>query len=291
MNLAKDYPRLDYSINQFTQPHVTELKGKNFRFVMDNGQIVLLNILCDTECEWGFEGGEMKKATYECLKGDDTTYLLDYDVAEKTELCDRENHLYVIDLEQNLVTRLVNTIGDNPRFPLLVKSVFEFGAIDVPGQPLTFKRHCYTGELLGTQVEWHWNYSMFTQHQYFSPNYYRITWPEVSSAVEKIGGTFEYLPSADEIAYYIKIKDGLYLFSLTEEWMERIIDGGVPTFRSNCMTFIQNYDRMYHVGRTFGSIDKPDGSETVPCRTLFGAFGNPLKLSHEFLNADNAFTV
>ena len=291
MNLAKDYPRKDYAINQFCQPHVTELKGKNFRFVLDNGKVFLLNVLCDEKVQWGYEGCEMKEATYECLKGDDTTYLLDYDVEETKGTPNYENHLFIIDMEQRLVTMLRAYIGYNPRFPWLVKSEFEFGAIDMPGYELPFKRHCYTAEMFATRVEWHWNTHMYTRHQYFTPNFYRLTWPQESSAVEKIGGPFEKLPSSDEIAFYIKIKDGLYLFSLTEEMMERVIDGSMPNFRSNCMTFIQNYDRMYHVGRTFGNIDKPDGSATVPCRTLFGAFGNPIKLPDDFINADNAYTV
>ena len=61
MNLAKDYPRKDYAINQFCQPHVTELKGKNFRFVLDNGKVFLLNVLCDEKVQWGFVLRENKK--------------------------------------------------------------------------------------------------------------------------------------------------------------------------------------------------------------------------------------
>ena len=58
---------------------------------------------------------------------------------------------------------------------------------------------------------------------------------------------------------------------------------------SNNMVFIQNYDRMYHVGRTFGSImmDK----KVVPCRTLFGSFGNPVRLEHDWKTAENPYTV
>ena len=55
------------------------------------------------------------------------------------------------------------------------------------------------------------------------------------------------------------------------------------------MNFLQNYDRMYHVGRTFGTMQR-DGV-LGPCRTLFGAFGNPVKLDDAFLNAENPYTV
>jgi len=57
----------------------------------------------------------------------------------------------------------------------------------------------------------------------------------------------------------------------------------------NNMAFLQNYDRMYHVGRTFGTINS--NGNLLPCRTLFGAFGNPVSLSPEFLNAENPYTV
>ena len=73
-----------------------------------------------------------------------------------------------------------------------------------------------------------------------------------------------------------------------EELMERVLQG--PVFRCNNMIFLQNYDRMYHAGRTFGSI-VGEGGKIVPCRTLFGSFGNPVELPEEVLYADNAYTV
>jgi hypothetical protein len=285
----KEYPRKGYSIDQFTQPHCTELMGRSFHFVMDGGVDFYLKFTGKTTVEWNAEGEEPKTAVYECLKGDDTTYLLDYDLTETLgQLDKRVNHFFIIDLEQRLVTKAVCTMGYNPRFPFLVKSEYEFGAIETEGCELPLKRHCFTGEMLGTRVEWHWNTEMITQHSYYSPAFYRITWPKSSSAVEKIGDPFELLPASDEIAQYIKIKDKMYLFSLTEEIMERIV-GDKCQFRSNNMNFLQNYDRMYHVGRTFGTVKRND--ELVPCRTLFGAFGNPVKLDDDFLNADNPFTV
>jgi hypothetical protein len=284
----KDYPRPDYSINQFCQPHCHELKGRRFRFVMDSGVDCELHITGKDTCEWNNVGDAPKTAVYECLKGDDTTYLLDYDVTETLGSNDRVNHLYIIDLEQRLVTRLVCSIGDNPKLKNLVRSVYDFGAIEADGKELPFRRHCFTSDLLGTRVEWHWNTSMWTQHQYFSTAFYRITWPDESSAVEKIGDPFEQLPSSDEVAQYIKIKDNMYLFVLTEELQERILKGNA-LFCSNNMAFLQNYDRMYHVGRTFGTISS--GGRLSPCRTLFGAFGNPVTLAPEFLNSVNPFTV
>jgi hypothetical protein len=284
----KNYPRRDYAIDQFTQPHCSELEGKSFHFIMDNGYDFDLKFTGKDTCEWNTSGDEPKAAQYECLKGDDTTYLVDYDLVEFLDTPNKVNHFFIIDLEQRLVTRAIYSMGRNPKFPYLVKSEYDFGAIEVEGMELPMKRHCFTTQLVGTRVEWHWNTSMLTRHDYYSTSYYRITWPKTSSAVEKIGDPFELMPASDEIAQYIKIKENMYLFSLTEELMERIV-GDKCQFRSNNMNFLQNYDRMYHVGRTFGTMRK-DGV-IGPCRTLFGAFGNPVKLDDEFLNAENPYTV
>lgn len=281
----RDYPRPDYAINQFSQTHCSELEGTKFLFVMDGGYDYEVEITGKDTCQWNRVGEKPEQVKYECLKADDTTYLLDYDLLIGGN---RANHLYVIDLEQRLVTMVTCTIGLNPKFPLLVKSEYDFGAIQMEGEELPSKRHCFTGEMMGTTVEWHWNTFMWTQHDYFSPAYYRITWPQDSSAVSKIGPNFEILASSDEVSQYVKIKDKMYLYCLTEEYMERVL-GDTSPFRSNNMIFLQNYDRMYHVGRTFGSISM-DG-EVVPCRTLFGAFGNPVRLDYAWLNAENPFTV
>jgi hypothetical protein len=284
----KNYPRKNYAIDQFTQPHYSELEGKRFHFIMDGGYDFDLKFTGEDACEWNIAGEEPKAARYACLKGDDTTYIVDYDLVEFLDTPNRVNHCFVIDLEQRLVTMAVHAMGRNPRFPYLVKSEHDFGAIEVEGMELPMKRHCFTKQLVGTRVEWHWNTSMLTQHDCYSTSYYRTTWPKASSAVEKTGDPFELMPASDEVAQYIKIKENMYLFSLTEELMERIV-GDKCQFRSNNMNFLQNYDRMYHVGRTFGTM-RTDGI-LGPCRPLFGAFGNPVKLDDGFQNAENPYTV
>ncbi len=80
----------------------------------------------------------------------------------------------------------------------------------------------------------------------------------------------------------------MYLFCLTEEMMERI-RGDKSPFRSNNMIFLQNYDRMYHCGRTFGSLTI--NGKILPCKANFGAFGNPVRLDPEWVTAENPYTV
>ena len=289
MNL-KNYPRRDYAIGQFTQPHNPELEGQDFYFVFDGGYDFELHITGKDTLTYAKVGEELKEAKYECLKGDDTTYLLDYDIVDTIGTDHATNHLFVIDLEQRLVTRAICYIGYNERLPFLVKTDWDFGAIKVEGKELPFKRHCFTSDMIGTRVQWHWNYIMWTHHNYYSADYYTLTWPNDSDAVRALGGPFEYLPSHDDVSRYVKIKENMYIYCLTEELMERVIHGGPESpFRSNNMIFLQNYDRMMHVGRTFGHC-MFDG-KIFPCRTLFGAFGNPVKIPDEVLYAENAYTV
>ena len=287
MNL-RDYPRPFYAINQFCQAHCGELAGQSFKFIMDGGYDYYLSFTGEKTCTWSIDGAEPKEAVYECVKGDDTTYLVDFDVVETLDTDKRANELFVIDLTQRLVTRVYCHIGYNKRLPFLVKSEYDFGAIEVEGRELPFRRHCFSSELVGTTVEWHWNFEMWTHHKYYDSDYYTLTWPDDSKAVQNLGGPFEKLPSHDDVTRVIKIKDKMYLFCLTEELMERVLQG--PVFRCNNMIFLQNYDRMYHAGRTFGSI-VGEGGKIVPCRTLFGSFGNPVELPEEVLYADNAYTV
>ena len=286
MNL-RDYPRPFYAINQFCQAHCSELKGQSFNFVMDGGYDYALNFTGEKTLTWSINGAEPKEAIFECVKGDENTYLVDFDVVELLDTPNRANELFVIDLEQRLVTRVYCYIGYNARLPYLVKSEYDFGAIVVEGKETPFKRHCYSSELIGTTVEWHWNYEMWTHHKYYDSDYYTLTWPDDSAAVQNLGGPFEMLPSHDDVTKVIKIKDKMYLFCLTEELMERVLQG--PVFRCNNMIFLQNYDRMYHAGRTFGTIMA--NGKAVPCRTLFGCFGNPRKFPDSVLYAENAYTV
>ena len=284
MNL-KDYPRKEYSINQFTQPPCFELEGESFSFVMDDGYAIELHIAGRDSCEVSIKGEKQNTVKYRCLKGDDTTYMLLYEV-EGTKL--RTGMTYIIDLDQRLVTLLKCVVGENPKYPLLVNSYFEFGAIDIPGQELPFKRHSFTDDLLDTCVQWHWKSAFYTQHSYYSTTFYRIALPAESEASRSLSETIRYTPSSDEWARYIKIKENMYLFVLTEKYSE-ILSGDNGRHRSNNMAFLQNYDRMYHVGRHFGH-SMTDG-KVVPGSILFGAFGKPVQFKQEFLDAPNPYVV
>ena len=284
MNL-KDYPKPEYTINQFTQPPCYELEGERFYFVMDDGFDYELSITGKDTCSWNIAGKPPKQEHYRCLKSDDTTYLLLHEV-DGAEL--RTGLTYVIDMEQRLVTILTCKVGTNPKYPLIVTSHFDFGAIASDGEELPFKRHSFTDDLLGTHVEWHWKSAFYTQHAYNSTSFYRIALPKESTANKELSNTVRYTPTSDEWARYIKIKDKMYLFVLTEIYSEKLA-GDNGRHRSNSMAFLQNYDRMYHVGRHFGN-SMVDG-KAVAGSILFGAFGKPVDFDQEFLDEPNPYIV
>jgi hypothetical protein len=88
------------------------------------------------------------------------------------------------------------------------------------------------------------------------------------------------LPSSDEPTAYIKIKDGMYLFSLTEANMEKVLVGEMP-FRSNTMAFLQNYKRVYQIGRAFGTTMFEGKTENL--HISFAAYGKILEPKEEYI--------
>lgn len=280
MNLMK-YAREDYSISHFARANSFELSGQELYLVMDDGYNCILKF-DGKKCISGIEGQETHESEYMCFKADDTTYLVTFEISEK------ENHAYVIDMEQRLVTRLICKKGVHPVNPHITRREFTFGAIRVRGCKLPYKRHTFSTEHMGTTVQWRWSPELFTRHAYLESNWYRITWEDDGEAAEDFDVTNEMLPSTDEHAKYIKIKDNMILFSVTEETEERML-GDLQHFRCDNLLLLQNYDRMYQVGRGFGDI-MSEGK----LKHLFiplAAFGSPIELPEEFLNAKNPFTV
>lgn len=280
MDLMK-YAREDYSISHFARANSFELSGQEFYLVMDDGYNYILRIE-GKKCIWNMEGQDIRENEYMCFKADDLTYLLTFDVTEQ------ENHSYVIDLEQRLVTQLICKKGVHPVNPHITNRKFTFGAIKIKGYKLPYKRHTFSTEHLGTTVQWRWSPELFTRHAYLESNWYRITWEDEGEAAEDFDDTNEMLPSTDEHAKYIKIKDNMFLFSVTEETEERML-GDIQHFRCDNLLLLQNYDRMYQVGRGFGDIMQ--GGKLKHLFIPLAAFGSPIELPDEFLNAKNPFTV
>ncbi len=275
------------SIRQYCPPRCYELAGQTLRFVVDTGEgagTYVLHFTGKDRLEWSREGGAPKAETYECRKSDDDTYLLTYCIEG---LEPKENHTWVIDMENELVTFLRCAMGENPMWPLLVESHFGFGYIAVEGKEHTDRRrHGFTADLTGTCVRWTYGHALSTVHVYHDPHWYRIGYPksrleneQVSEAVSGIRALMKEMPSSDEPAYYVRIKEGMYLVSLTEQNIEKIL-GDRFGFRSDTLCFLDNWDRLTSVGRAFGTWTR-DGADQ-PLFMMIGKYGAPEEVDERF---------
>ena len=259
-------------IAQYSQPQNYELVGKTFEFAMDDGIDYTLRFIDNTTVEWNYEGEQPQKAyNFLCGKADATTYLVSYELDNTKK---RENHTWVIDLDNKLVTRILAVIGENPKFEYLIVPKYEFGAIKCDGAEIKpYPRHGFTSDMVGTVVQWKYGSEMETVHLYHCTDFYRITYPSELAASRTFNETLAKLPSSDEPTAYIKIKEGIYLFSLTESNAERVLLGAMG-HRSNTMAFLQNYKRVYLIGRAFGTQTADNTYRAI--HTSFAAYGKLL---------------
>lgn len=297
MNLAEKYGPIagKLSIGQYCPPACYELAGKRFECVMDTGEDTgdaVLNFLGETQVEWSIKGtDELKTDKYECRKADDRTYLVTYCLEGKIP---RENHTWIIDTEQSLVTFLRCAMGENPYWPYLIESHFTFGYIREEGREHTdLKRHGFTDDVAGTCVKWTYGHVAATVHVYYSSNWYRITFPkddasskEALEMNEMFTEMMKKLPGSDEPAFYVKIKEGIYLVSITEQNMEKIL-GDKVGFRSDTLCFLDNWNHLYSVGRGFGTMTT-DGQDRE-IFVMIGKYGSPADVDKHFFTDPNPY--
>ena len=288
-----------HAIVQFRPPLCHELAGESFVFEMDDGCDYTLNFKSGEDVQWSADTTQQPKhEKYMCLKADDNTYLVSY---ELDGLNPRVNHTFVIDRENMLVTRIISSIGKNGRWPYLMTTEIEFGAIRQENvEYKSYPRHTRTSDMIGNVVEWAYGSEMSTAHVYHDANFYRLTFArsraESIEAAREVYAFNNYvlnLPSSDEPTDYIKIKNGMYLVSLTEKNCEKLLSPLVG-FRSNTLCFLQNYGNGgYVVGRAFGTTttDKGDLNTNI----MIGAYGYFNGISDEelqnMLTDPNPFTV
>ncbi|MDR0311476.1 MAG: MoaF N-terminal domain-containing protein [Acidobacteriota bacterium] len=291
MDLRKFRPQGGNDITQYCPPLCFELAGQKLELQMDNGYDILLNFIDGKSMEWSWigatpafepwmaHGKSPKKEAYECLKGDDTTYLVSYVCAN---IEPRVNHVWVIDMEKMLVTRVFCAVGKNPRWPLLITPEVDFGCIKQPGvEYKAYPRHGFSGDMIGNVVQWRYGSELSTVHAYYDPYFYRITYPLDNTTAaskktsENMNTMVNALPSSDEPINYIKIKDGLYLTVQTESYMEKI-RGAAAGFRSDTFCFLENFKRVSFIGRGFGTMTNRENGKEInsPIHIMIGTYGN-----------------
>jgi putative NADH-flavin reductase len=257
-------------LSRYREPFNYELAGKKFHLVMDLAGDYYLNFTSGHYLEWSAFDEEPKRYYYECNKIDESTFFVNF---ELTGIHPRTNPAIILDLEQRLVTVATSRTEFSKKYPTLVETDFDFGALDMDGFPLPRIRHGYTTDLVGKRIKWHYSPEFCMIHVYYSPLYVRGIIPP------------EYLPKMvtvspedaaawadnpyDEKARYIKIKGNIYLMNFIEQNMSK---RGKP---GNSLLFLMDAERVHDVGRSFGHAGNVGaGSKYDPENYLFAAYGD-----------------
>ena len=284
-------------LSQYRGPFCFELAGRHFHLVLDDGREFSLNFLDGETLQWAEKGKPYVWDSYECLKGDDTTYFVFMRPA-----CGEGKFTWnwILDTAQRLVTFDVMEERYEPDLFRLVRNTPTFGAIKVPGRPLPEIRHHLSARMVGEHIFWHYNPGMGIQHIYHAPNCIRASTGDGKTPEETMRGrladllaspdpkvraeaeaTIEgyrrrqsYYPFYEEPCFHIWINDHLNLLCFAEEIMDRqdpehLAGGGG-------ILLLQDIERLIDVGVCFNvgeyymvtaygdSNENPDPLDTEP---------------------------
>lgn len=261
-------------LSQYKAPFCYELAGKSFRLVMDDGRAFALRFLDEKRLEWAEDEHPLRVDEYQCLKGDDTTYLVNIRLPEDEG---RFAYNWVLDTEQRLVTLDIMEWYYEKDLDHLIRNTPSFGAIDVPGLPLPAIRHHLSTRMAGKHIFWHYNPGHVLQHIYHSPRAIRASTgdgltpletqrnrmkyllespnPEDRAEAEKSIEAFRqretYYPLFEEPCFHVWIKENLNLFCFVEEIMCRRSpnhdQGG------GGLLLLQDVERLLEVGVSFSA--------------------------------------
>ena len=267
-NVKKELPKPKQyeGMSQYRPPLCFELVGKKFELVLDNGYDYELSFTDRKNLSYGLIDGEKKVYAYDCLKAEDDTYFVNMEMVGETP---RTGLSFILDMEQSLVTVVYVRVGTNPKLPKLPETEIIFGAIRREDGTIPTIRHGYTTDMIGTAIHWRYG-TLQVVHVYSSERYYRLTIPKeeierrraMAPEGERMEDFFNKERVYEEPSDYIKIKDGIYVFSMTESMMCRERGQG------NNLLFLMNLNRMYDVGRSYGH-----NAEGNPENYTYGAYG------------------
>ena len=231
-------------LSQYKGPFCYELAGKRFRLVMDNGNVFALSFLDEKSLQWSENDKPPRTDDYHCMKGDDTTYLVNVLLPEDQG---RLAYNWILDTEQRLVTMDIMERHYEPGLDRLVRNTPYFGAMEVPGLPLPEIRHHLSTRMVGGHIFWHYNPGHVLQHIYHSPHAIRASTgdgltpvetqrirmkyllespnpedrAEAERSIEEYRQREAYYPIFEEPCFHVWIKENLNLFCFVEEIMCR----------------------------------------------------------------------
>lgn len=271
-------PEPDYNVGQYRDALTYELLGKSYQFIMDNGQTYAVQFAAEDMLFYGEFGKPMCPEHYEALKLDDLTYLVE---TELDGVSPRTSYTLVMDFEHYLVTVVRTQIGANKLLPNTAKQDVFFGAINRPGEALTYIRHGYTADLVGHRILWHYSPNFAAIHSFVSERYIRF--PHVEEPDLPIDATEEEIAEFEQLyekrisgcfeapAFFVKIREDIYLYGFTEENDSRK-DNGKP---GNGLVILMSANTVHDIGSCIGSVKK-DGC-LVPFHRTFSAVGGFLE--------------
>lgn len=242
-------------LKQYVQPSSEELVGRVLDMRLDGQRPVQIRFLNDAMLEWAYQGEQFGQEAYECVKGDDMVYMIVcHPRLKKPASC----VTLVWDMESHLITAILAWEHQDAAYPRLIVSKAIFGAECREGKPLPVLRHHYTDDLIGKRIVWHYTANDDVLHICFDRTHFRLGSAKVTLSPNPSGPALanyqrlisrqEKYPYYEEKVYYIKIREGLYLYSVIEDAMCRLIhsQGGGE------LLVLVNTDRTRYVGRTFG---------------------------------------
>ena len=260
------------AMQQYRIPETNELAGRALELSFDGLGTYFIHFIDKFHLAYAKEGEMFRYEKYEAVKSDETTYLFKFLLSGSRPVTSVS---IVWDRLSTLATCILAQAGANPEHPRLVTSKAYFGAEKRGRLPLSAQRHCYTDELVGKRVEWKYNQSDSVMHCYHGEDHFRLGNSEkvlAPDAPEREIRHWEYLtgrtkiyPFYEEPAYFIKIKEGMYLYSVTESNINHLI----PEAGGGQMLILLNCSGPRYIGRDFGVL--PDGT---PDFKFIGAIGS-----------------
>ena len=250
-------------LSVFRPPLVYELTGRKLTLVFDDGFDRTLVFKDRSTLSFDVEG-EAKDYAYECLKGGDRCYFVNF---EDREADPRLGISLVLDLEQDLVTMVLAHLNPNPKYEGLPSADYVFGAIQREDGSLNKLRHGYTTDLVAKSVSWNYGYFDIA-HVYATERLYRVSFSARGMARAlrgrpelRGGGMGGRTPSPQDVyedyLSVIKIREHIYLVGLLETVKARQRGSG------SSILVLMDLEGMHDVGRDFSV----NGSHTL------GAFG------------------
>ena len=166
-----------------------------------------------------------------------------------------------------------------------------FGAVLRPDGTLNDKRHGYTTDMIGRAVLWTYSPTFRIVHVYRTERYYNVTMPrsdrpptpEQIEEGKAMAESFAGYKDPTEPALYIRIKKGIYVFAFAEQNLEKFTG---PKTRGNSLAFLMDLERMFDVGRSFGT-----NANQQPENYCFGAYGQEIPFPEEFKNFQSGYYI